>query len=151
MQSNYHEHIMIKYKKIVLVEDNVADVELVKISVKELQIPIELTHLWDGTELIEYLKNTSLKDIGVILLDLNMPRVSGIDVLKFMYHDEVLRHIPVVMFTTSNNKSDILTCYEYGAKAFVSKPLDIAEFNTTIKSIVDFWTSINILPSFAIQ
>jgi CheY-like chemotaxis protein len=142
------EH-MIKYKKIVLVEDNVSDVELVKITVKELNLPIDLVHLWDGSELIEYLKTTPLKEIGVILLDLNMPKISGIDVLKYMYNDDVLKHIPVVMFTTSNSKSDILTCYEYGAKAFVSKPLDIAEFNNTIKSIVDFWTSINILPSFA--
>ena len=76
-----------------------------------------------------------------------MPRVSGIDVLKFMSEDANYKKVPVVMFTTSNSKSDIMKCYELGAKAFVCKPLDIFEFNSSIKSIVEFWTGINMLPS----
>ncbi|NJN34933.1 MAG: response regulator [Saprospiraceae bacterium] len=77
-----------------------------------------------------------------------MPRVSGIDVLKFMQEDNNYKKVPVVMFTTSNSKSDIMKCYELGAKAFVCKPLDIFEFNSSIRSIVEFWTSINMLPTF---
>lgn len=138
----------IKNRKVILVEDNLADVELVKISVRELENPVELIHVGDGQELLNFFKTAVLSEIAVILLDLNMPRVSGIDVLKHMQLDPNLKKVPVVMFTTSNSKSDIMKCYELGAKAFVCKPLDIFEFNNSIRSIVEFWTSINMLPSF---
>ena len=138
----------VKNKKVILVEDNLADVELVRISIRELESPVELVHVGDGQELLGFLKTAVLNEIAVILLDLNMPRVSGIDVLNFMHNDPLLKKVPVVMFTTSNSKTDILKCYELGAKAFVCKPLDIFEFNHSIRSIVEFWTGINMLPSF---
>jgi two-component system, chemotaxis family, response regulator Rcp1 len=137
-----------KNKKVILVEDNLADVELVRISIKELENPVELVHVGDGQELLNFLKTAVLNEIAVILLDLNMPRVSGIDVLRYMHDDPMLKKVPVVMFTTSNSKTDILKCYELGAKAFVCKPLDIFEFNHSIRSIVEFWTGINMLPAF---
>lgn len=137
-----------KRKKVILVEDNLADVELVKISIKELETSVELVHIGGGQELLHLLKTAVLNEIAVILLDLNMPRVSGVDVLRYMHNDSSLRNIPVVMFTTSNSKTDILKCYELGAKAFVCKPLDIFEFNHSIRSIVEFWTGINMLPAF---
>ncbi len=137
-----------KNRKVILVEDNLADVELVKISVRELENPVELVHVGDGQELLNFLKTAVLSEIALILLDLNMPRVSGIDVLRHMQADPNLKKLPVVMFTTSNSKSDIMKCYELGAKAFVCKPLDIFEFNNSIRSIVEFWTGINMLPSF---
>jgi CheY-like chemotaxis protein len=140
-----------KKRKVILVEDNLADVELVKISVRELENPVELVHIGDGQELLHFFDGAVLSEIAVILLDLNMPRVSGIDVLRHMQQDNNLKKVPVVMFTTSNSKSDIMKCYELGAKAFVCKPLDIFEFNTSIRSIVEFWTGINMLPSFHIQ
>ena len=137
-----------KNKKVILVEDNLADVELVKISIRELETPVELVHAGDGQELLNFLKTAVLSEIAVIMLDLNMPRVSGIDVLRYMHDDPLLKKVPVVMFTTSNSKTDILKCYELGAKAFVCKPLDIFEFNQAIRSIVEFWTGINMLPAF---
>ncbi len=137
-----------KNKKVILVEDNLADVELVRISIRELENPIELVHVGDGQELLNFLKTAVLSEIAVIMLDLNMPRVSGIDVLRYMHEDPLLKKVPVVMFTTSNSKTDILKCYELGAKAFVCKPLDIFEFNQAIRSIVEFWTGINMLPAF---
>jgi CheY-like chemotaxis protein len=139
---------MIIKKKVILVEDNLADVELVKISIRELDAPVELVHVGDGQELLNFLKSASLGEIGVVLLDLNMPKVSGLDVLKFMHHDPILKRVPVVMFTTSSSKSDITKCYELGAKAFVCKPLDINDFNHSIKAIIDFWTGVNMLPAF---
>ena len=138
-----------KNKKVILVEDNLADVELVRISIRELENPVELVHVGDGQELLNFLKTAVLNEIAVILLDLNMPRVSGIDVLRYMHDDPLLKKVPVVMFTTSNSKTDILKCYELGAKAFVCKPLDIFEFNHSIRSIVEFWTGINMLPAFS--
>ncbi len=137
-----------KKKRVILVEDNLADVELVRISIRELETPVELVHVGDGQELLNFLKTAVLAEIAVIMLDLNMPRVSGIDVLRFMHEDSLLKKVPVVMFTTSNSKTDILKCYELGAKAFVCKPLDIFEFNQAIRSIVEFWTGINMLPAF---
>ncbi len=137
-----------KSKKVILVEDNLADVELVRISIMELENPVELVHVGDGQELLAFLNTAVLNEIAVILLDLNMPRVSGIDVLRLMHNDPMLKKVPVVMFTTSNSKTDILKCYELGAKAFVCKPLDIFEFNHSIRSIVEFWTGINMLPAF---
>jgi CheY-like chemotaxis protein len=138
----------VKKKRVILVEDNLADVELVRISIRELETPVELVHVGDGQELLNFLKTAVLTEIAVIMLDLNMPRVSGIDVLRFMHEDPLLKKVPVVMFTTSNSKTDILKCYELGAKAFVCKPLDIFEFNQAIRSIVEFWTGINMLPAF---
>jgi CheY-like chemotaxis protein len=138
----------VKNRKVILVEDNLADVELVRISVRELEKPVELVHVGDGQELLNFLKDASLNEIALILLDLNMPRVSGIDVLRHMHGDDQLKKIPVVMFTTSNSRTDILRCYELGAKAFVCKPLDIFEFNSSIRSIIEFWTGVNMLPTF---
>lgn len=135
-------------RKVILVEDNLADVELVKLSVRELENPVDLVHVGDGQELLNFLQTATLSDIALILLDLNMPRVSGIDVLRHMQDNPSYKKVPVVMFTTSNSKSDIMKCYELGAKAFVCKPLDIFEFNNSIRSIVEFWTGINMLPSF---
>ena len=135
-------------KKIILVEDNLADVELVKISMREMRNPVELIHVGDGQELLNFLKSAILSEIGVVLLDLNMPRVSGLDVLKHMHADEILRKVPVVMFTTSNSRSDIAKCYDLGAKAFVCKPLDIYDFNRAIHAIAEFWATINMLPPF---
>ena len=92
-----------KNRKVILVEDNLADVELVKISVRELENPVELVHIGDGQELLIYFKTAVLSEIALILLDLNMPRVSGIDVLQHMQQDPNLKRVPVVMFTTSNS------------------------------------------------
>ena len=133
-------------KKFLLAEDNLADVELVRISVNELGKPVDLIHVGDGGEMIEYLEKNALTGVAAILLDLNMHRVSGIDVLKHINLHPALKKIPVIVFTTSSSKSDINLCYELGAKAFVCKPLDIFEFNNTIKAILDFWAGINMLP-----
>ena len=135
-------------KKIILVEDNLADVELVKIYIRDFEEPVDLVHVGDGYELLQFLKTAALGEIGVILLDLNMPRVSGLDVLNYMLADPALKKVPIVMFTTSNSKSDIAKCYDLGAKAFVCKPLDIFDFNHAIHSIVEFWGRINMLPAF---
>lgn len=138
-------------KKILLAEDNLADVELVRISVNEVGKPVDLIHVGDGGDMIEYLsslllqENLSTVGIAAILLDLNMHRVSGIDVLKYINLHPKLKKIPVIVFTTSSSKSDINLCYDLGAKAFVCKPLDIFEFNDTIKAIMDFWVGINML------
>lgn len=135
-------------KKIILVEDNVADVELTKMAFNKLELPLEVVHVFDGYELLELLKKLNLEDIALILLDLNMPKIGGLDILKLMSEDEELCKLPVIIFSSSNNESDVFECYEYGANAYVSKPLDINEFHKTIQAIAYFWGDINVLPSF---
>ena len=132
-------------KKILLVEDNLADVELVRLSVCELELPVELVHIGDGQEFLNFTEKDDGSGYSVILLDLNMHRVSGLDILRQLKNNSTFRNIPIVVFSTSNSKSDIKQCYELGARAFVSKPFDIIEFNQTIKAISDFWLGVNLL------
>lgn len=135
-------------KKIILAEDNIADVELTRLAFKELNLDLDVHHVLDGQQLLAYLKDQPLDEIALILLDLNMPRMGGLDVLKLMYKNEELTKLPVVVFTSSAHESDIHACYEYGANAYVSKPIDVNDFHTTIAAIANFWTEINVLPAF---
>lgn len=138
-----------KNKKIVLAEDNLADVELTKLAFSDLSLPIELIHVNDGQELLDYLEDAELSDIALILLDLNMPRIGGIEILKRMYVDEEYKKLPVVVLSSSLHESDIMTCYDHGANAYVNKPIDINKFNEVISAIANFWIEINLLPVFS--
>lgn len=135
-------------KKIILAEDNLADFELTKLAFEELNLPVEIIHVGDGQELLHYLEVAPLNEIALMLLDLNMPKVNGIEILKMMYHDEVLRKLPVIVLSSSLHESDVLTCYEYGANAYVNKPIDINDFNEIIRSIANFWIGINLGPVY---
>ena len=135
-------------KKIILVEDNVADVELTKIAFRKLELPLEIIHVPDGHELIDLLQEVNFDDIALILLDLNMPKIGGLDVLKIMNGDEEMCKLPVIVFSTSSNEEDVFACYEYGANAYVNKPININEFHKTIAAIAHFWGDINVLPAF---
>jgi CheY-like chemotaxis protein len=134
-------------KKILLVEDNIADAELVRIAVEELGFFDSVITKNGSDEVFNYLDNHPVADIGLILLDLNMPRVNGIDVLKKIRSTPRLRALPVVIFTTSSNKNDILNCYDSGANAYIFKPIDYDVFNEVIKATVAFWLQGNLLPS----
>ena len=135
-------------KKIILVEDNVADMELTKLAFRQLELPLEIIHVYDGYELIDLLGTANLEDVALILLDLNMPKLGGLEVLKIMNKDEELCKLPVIVFSTSSNEADVYACYESGANAYVNKPIDINEFHKTIEAIAHFWGDINVLPSF---
>ncbi len=137
-----------KVKKIILAEDNLADVELTRLAFADLALPIELVHVNDGQELLNYLNNAELSEIALILLDLNMPKIGGIEILKMMYNDEEYKKLPIVVLSSSLHENDIVTCYEYGANAYVNKPIDINDFNVVIASIANFWVEINLLPVF---
>ncbi len=139
---------MNSHKKIIIAEDNIADVELTKLAFEELELDIEVVHVFDGQQLMELLKTFPLNEVSLILLDLNMPKMGGLDVLKQMYNDPELRKLPVIVFTSSVHESDVHACYEYGANAYVNKPIDINTFHTSIAAIASFWTEINVLPAF---
>lgn len=135
-------------KKIILVEDNIADVELTKLAFQKLDLPLEMIHVPDGYQLIDLLKDLNLEEVALILLDLNMPRLGGLEILKIMNKDSELCKLPVIIFSTSSNDADVYACYENGANAYVSKPIDLNEYHKTIQAIAHFWGDINVLPSF---
>jgi CheY-like chemotaxis protein len=133
-------------KRIIIVEDNVADAELVKIAVSELNLPVRVHHATGNDDLYHFFDTNDLSDVVLILLDLNMPRVNGIEILKKIKTSDRKGAIPVVIFTTSSNKTDIFACYDNGANAYVYKPIDYDTFNSNIKAIVEFWALSNLLP-----
>lgn len=135
--------------KILLVEDNLADVELTKIAFKNQKIGTEIIHCEDGKVALDFLKENSAEGLGYVLLDLNMPRLNGLDLLKICKQDPLLRRLPVIVFTTSANDDDIQRCYEFGANAYVLKPVDLEDFDRTIEAINSFWGEINVQGHFA--
>lgn len=136
-------------RKILLVEDNMADVELAKLAFESVANDLEIKHLLDGEALMNFLDEEASDNIGLILLNLNMPRMNGIEVLEKLSVDTDLKKLPVVVFTSSNHQADIKTCYELGANAYVNKPIDFSELEKTVDTIVQFWVNINVKPHFS--
>ena len=136
-------------KKIILVEDNLADAELIKMALNKLAYDGEIVHCFDGQELLDLLEKELLVNISFILLDLNLPKISGTEILQRFREDVELRKLPVVVFTSSKHSNDIQNCYDLGANAYVRKPMDLNEFDEAIRAIASFWAEINVLASFS--
>jgi chemotaxis family two-component system response regulator Rcp1 len=136
---------------ILLVEDNPGDVRLTQEVLKESKIRNNLKVAVNGDEALAYLrKQGNYKDAarpGLILLDLNLPKKNGHEVLEQIKEDPDLRRIPVVVLTSSQAEQDILKTYNLHANCFISKPVDLAQFITVVKSIEDFWLAIVKLPN----
>jgi CheY-like chemotaxis protein len=140
-----------KPKEILLVEDNPADARLVTEALKEGKVAKKLNHVVDGAEAMDYLrkvgkyKDAPLPDL--ILLDLNLPKKDGREVLAEVKADENLKRIPVVVLTISRSEEDIMKSYNLHANCYVAKPLELDDFFKVVKSIEDFWlTNIVKLP-----
>lgn len=129
--------------KILLVEDNPADIRLTEEAIHESKIDTELHIVKDGVEAINFLKKLGKYSKAcrpdLILLDLNLPRKNGLEVLKDIKEDENLKRIPVVVLTISSNEEDLIKAYNLHANSFVNKPLEIKEFYKIVKAIEDFW------------
>ena len=130
---------------ILLVEDNPADIRLTIEALKNTKVLNRLHVARDGVEAIEMLR----EGIGepkhrpdLILLDLNLPRKDGREVLDEIKQDPVLKHIPVVVLTTSQAEQDILRGYRLGANAFITKPVDVDQFFSVVRSIEQFWLEV---------
>ncbi len=135
-------------KKIIVVEDNYADMELTLIAFKESNTPYEIVTKRDGQDLLEYMETANLDEIAFILMDLNMPKVNGIEVLRKFQKDELYKNLPVIILSSSTHQVDVNTCYSLGANAYLKKPLDITAFSEMTKSLVNFWSNLNIQPQF---
>ncbi len=139
-----------KVIEILLVEDNPGDVRLTLEAFKEGKLINNLSVVGDGVEAMAFLrqkgKYTDMPHPDLILLDLNMPKMDGREVLAEIKKDTNLKHIPVVILTTSQAEQDILRSYDLHANCFITKPVDLDQFNAVIKSIHDFWLSVVKLP-----
>ena len=143
---------MIQLKKILLVEDNPNDVELTLEALSEQNLDNRVIVLNDGVKAMEYLlyeekyKNRQRENPAVILLDIKMPRMDGIEVLEAIKKSEDLRSIPVVMLTSSREEPDLKKCYELGVNAYVVKPVNYKYFFEAVKHMGIFWAVLNELP-----
>ena len=138
---------------ILLIEDNPGDVRLTQEAFKEGKKKVNLEVVMDGVEAIKYLrKEGKYKDKVIpdlVLLDLNLPKWDGREVLKEIKTDRDLKRIPVVVLTTSNAEQDIINSYDLHANCFINKPVDFDNFFEIVQKIEDFWLTITILPTMA--
>ena len=130
--------------EILLIEDNAADVRLTVEALKEARVANRLHVARDGVEAIRMLKEpgTDTPRPDLILLDLNLPRRDGREVLTAIKQDDALRHIPVVVLSTSQAEQDILHSYRLGANAFITKPVEIDQFFEAVRSLEQFWLAV---------
>ena len=142
---------MTKPIEILLVEDNPGDVRLTLEALHEGKISNVLHVAKDGVEAVELLglngSSANDKHPDLILLDLNLPRMDGREVLARIKADERMRRIPVVVLTTSSAEADIVKTYDLHANCYITKPIDLTQFVKVVRSIEDFWLSIVKLPS----
>ena len=137
--------------EILLVEDNPGDVRLTQEAFKDGKMLNKLHVVEDGMEALAFLKQegkyTDVPRPELILLDLNLPRKDGRDVLAEIKADRDLKRIPVVILTTSRSEEDILRSYDLNANCYITKPLELDKFIEIVKSIEDFWLTIVKLPT----
>jgi two-component system response regulator len=137
-------------KLILLVEDNPKDEALTLRALKKSGVANEVAVARDGTEALDYLFNTGTRSDGnpaelptVVLLDLKLPKVDGLEVLKRIRGDERTKSLPVVILTSSNEEQDRLMSYNLGANSYVRKPVDFNEFATAVRQLGLYWLILN--------
>lgn len=132
---------------ILLVEDNEGDIVLAREALEEARIKNRITVITDGEKALEYLFcNDNNRKPDLILLDMNLPKINGLEVLAKIKADEALKIIPVVMLTTSTSEQDVLDAYRNYVNCYINKPIDLEEFIVVIKNIENFWLNTVKLP-----
>lgn len=129
--------------EILLVEDNPNDAELAIRALKKNNLANNLVHLEDGQEALDYLFNEENELPKLILMDVKMPRVDGIEVLRKLKSDEKRKIIPVVMLTSSKEDKDIIDAYNLGVNAYIVKPVDFDQFVKAVTQLGFFWMILN--------
>jgi DNA-binding response OmpR family regulator len=143
---------MDKLGRILMVEDDPKDVELSLMALEEYNLANEVVVLGDGEQALDYLycrgdfKDRTSENPAVLLLDLKLPKVDGLELLQQIKSDEKLRVIPVVVLTSSREERDMVASYKLGVNAYVVKPVDFHEFVNAIKELGVFWAIINEAP-----
>lgn len=136
--------------EILLVEDNPGDVRLTQEALRDSKLHNRLSVVEDGVEALAFLRREGhyidSPRPDIILLDLNLPRKSGREVLEEIKQDEVLKRIPVVVLTTSEDERDVMASYNLHANCYITKPVDLSQFITIVRNIKEFWFTIVRLP-----
>ena len=141
--------MMAEFKRILLAEDNPKDVELTLTALDEHHLANEVVVANDGAEALDYLycrgkfKMRTGNHPAVVLLDIKMPKVDGLEVLRTIKNDERMKSIPVVILTSSREEKDLIESYKLGVNAYVVKPVDFQQFIEAVKSLGAFWAVIN--------
>jgi CheY-like chemotaxis protein len=143
--------------RILIVEDDPKDVHLTLTALEEYNLANEVVVTHDGEEALDYLycrgsfKTRTNGNPAVVLLDLKLPKVDGLEVLEKMKSDQKLKLIPVVVLTSSRQERDLVASYKYGVNAYVVKPVDFHEFVNAIKELGSFWAVINEPPPGSVR
>ena len=144
---------MIQEIEVLLVEDNASDAEMTILALKKNNLANKLLHVKDGAAALDfifaegdYADRTVGTNLKVILLDLKMPKVSGIEVLERIRSDERTKFIPVVVLTSSKEDPDIKKCYRLGVNSYVVKPVEFEDFQRAISNLGLYWMIVNQLP-----
>lgn len=132
---------MQKLKPILLVEDDSVDAMTVKRAMRDLQVNHSVIHSVNGEEAMKYLTSPDTEKPFVILLDLNMPKMNGIEFLKVIKAHPELKTIPVIVLTTSKERQDVLDSFEIGASGYMVKPVDYSKFVEILSKIMIYWNS----------
>jgi CheY-like chemotaxis protein len=123
---------------ILFIEDDSIETMKLQRTISKLQLKHEITEAKNGEEALDILRSkNSLPDI--VLLDLNMPRMSGTEFLKILKEDDVLKYLPTVVLTTSENRADLLECYRLGIAGYVIKPLKYEDYEAKLKKVLEYW------------
>jgi CheY-like chemotaxis protein len=129
--------------EVLLVEDNPGDVRLTREAFREADLPIHLHVADDGVEALAFLRKegayASVPRPDFILLDLNLPKMDGREVLAHIKDDDSLKSIPTIILTTSDAEADVVRCYQLQASAYLTKPVQLAAFESLVKSVGTFW------------
>jgi len=127
-------------KPILLVEDDRLDAMIVRRALNDLKVTNELVHTASGEEALEYLRSDGNKKPCFILLDLNMPKTNGVDVLRIVKADEVLKKIPVVVLTASTEEQDVIETFKLSVSGYIVKPVDYIKFVEAMRTVTLYWT-----------
>ena len=143
--------MMAELRKILLAEDNPHDVELTLEALRSNNLANEVVVVRDGAETLDYLYRRNgftsrAGDLALILLDLKMPKVDGLEVLRQVKSDPELKAIPIVILTSSREEQDLIRSYDLGVNAYVVKPVDFGEFIGAVKLLGGFWAILNEAP-----
>jgi CheY-like chemotaxis protein len=141
-------------KNILLVEDNPDDIELARRAFQKVNNNNNIIVTYDGAETLDYLygkgkyqgRNTDELP-RIILLDLKMPKVNGLEVLKHVRENQQTKYIPVIILTSSHDKKDVIRSYELGANSYIVKPINFLKFSEVVQQIVIYWLTLNEQPT----
>jgi CheY-like chemotaxis protein len=150
MEAMTMEHISVRPIEILLIEDNPGDARLTQEALREARVSNRLSHVHDGVEAMAFVRGeppfADAPRPDLILLDLNLPRKDGREVLAELKDDPVLRLIPVVVLTTSEAEQDVLRTYELHGNCYITKPVDLEKFLHIVRAVESFWLAIVKLP-----